>query len=589
MKKIISTILGFSLILGSLPTTGLAEGKRVTSTIRLPSSSSKTISEVKIEDLDAPYHGSELDKEITLPQELQAVSVKYTMFKKELDSFSQGDNINVVVRVKASDSSYKIASDSCAYWSEQDAYSDVTNIIGDDEAEYVFYYTVQAGDAPCVITAHFNIDVPKDGEVFPTEVTHPLSSGIKIKTVEWSPADETADASKEYTVRIEFDKEDNYVWADDFEDQAVVSVNGERTSLERVQKNKFFYYYTEAVIQPEKVDQEKPVVETAQFEIAVPKDGETLPTEVTHSLSPGIDVKAVKWSPADEKADATKEYTVTIEFNKECGYDWADDFEEQAVVSVNGKRTELKKKYDRTLKGTFNYYTQVTIQPTAKVNSGSTSNGGNSGSSSNGGNSSNKPSSSESYKFPFVDVTSDQWYYESVKAAHKMGLINGQSGTIYAPKSNMTFAEAIKLAVCMNILYNGGDPNTEIANGADLWYSTYMKYALDNGIIDEDLKPRANENITRKEYAYIFSKALPEKAFAAKNNIPSGSLPDIKEEKTEQDKAIYLLYRAGILAGNDAKGTFNPSANITRAEVATILIRMMEPTARVNAPAELGK
>ena len=141
----------------------------------------------------------------------------------------------------------------------------------------------------------------------------------------------------------------------------------------------------------------------------------------------------------------------------------------------------------------------------------------------------------------------------------------------------------------MNILYNGGNPNKDIASGKDVWYSTYMTYALDNGIIDDDLTPKANEKITRKEYVYIFSKALPEKAFAKKNNIPSGSIPDIKEEKLAQDKAIYLFYRAGVLAGNDSKGTFNPSGNITRAEVAAILIRMMDSSARVGAPKDLGK
>ena len=47
------------------------------------------------------------------------------------------------------------------------------------------------------------------------------------------------------------------------------------------------------------------------------------------------------------------------------------------------------------------------------------------------------------------------------------------------------------------------------------------------------------------------------------------------------DAAIYKLYRAGILAGNDSAGTFLPNAPITRAEVATILVRMADPNARV--------
>ena len=141
----------------------------------------------------------------------------------------------------------------------------------------------------------------------------------------------------------------------------------------------------------------------------------------------------------------------------------------------------------------------------------------------------------------------------------------------------------------MNILYKGGNPAQDIQNGTDVWFSTYMNYALDTGIIDEDLTPKANEKITRKEYVYIFSKAPPAEALAAKHTIPTGSIPDVKEEKFAQDKAVYTFYRAGILSGVDSKGTFLPSDNIKRSEVAAILIRMMDQGSRVSAPKELGK
>ncbi len=193
------------------------------------------------------------------------------------------------------------------------------------------------------------------------------------------------------------------------------------------------------------------------------------------------------------------------------------------------------------------------------------------------------------YIFPFSDVKVTDWYYGAVNGAYKMGLINGKSEDMYKPGDNMTYAEAVKLAVCMNILYNGGNPSEDIKNGADVWFSTYMKYAIDNKIIDGDLTAKANEKITRREYVYIFSKALPKEAFKEKNDIPTGSIPDIKQETLLQDKAIYLFYRAGILSGVDAKGTFMPGDNIKRSEVAAILIRMMDEEARVDAPSELGK
>jgi len=36
-----------------------------------------------------------------------------------------------------------------------------------------------------------------------------------------------------------------------------------------------------------------------------------------------------------------------------------------------------------------------------------------------------------------------------------------------------------------------------------------------------------------------------------------------------------MLYKAGVVAGSDSIGTFNPGANITRAEAAAIISRVI--------------
>ena len=43
---------------------------------------------------------------------------------------------------------------------------------------------------------------------------------------------------------------------------------------------------------------------------------------------------------------------------------------------------------------------------------------------------------------------------------------------------------------------------------------------------------------------------------------------------------IYTFYRAGILTGSDKNGTFYPTNDIKRNEVAAILSRMYDKTAR---------
>ena len=50
--------------------------------------------------------------------------------------------------------------------------------------------------------------------------------------------------------------------------------------------------------------------------------------------------------------------------------------------------------------------------------------------------------------------------------------------------------------------------------------------------------------------------------------------------------AVYRLYRAGILRGNDSAGVFAPDTGIKRSEAATIISRMAVENLRVSVELE---
>ncbi len=179
------------------------------------------------------------------------------------------------------------------------------------------------------------------------------------------------------------------------------------------------------------------------------------------------------------------------------------------------------------------------------------------------------------YHFPFVDVPDNTWYRGDVEIAHKNGLINGISATTYVPENNMTVAEAIKLAACMHQLYYDG--SVTLTNGSP-WYSTYVEYALANDIIS-GVYTDYNSKITRREFVNIFYNTLPTSEYTAKNTVANGTIPDVLISAQYASK-IYTFYRAGILVGSDSNGTFLPESNIKRSEVAAILTRMFDETAR---------
>ena len=176
---------------------------------------------------------------------------------------------------------------------------------------------------------------------------------------------------------------------------------------------------------------------------------------------------------------------------------------------------------------------------------------------------------------PFSDVSSGEWYYSDVKNAWETGLINGFEDNTFRPDENMTYAQAIKLAACMNQKYTTG--SVTLGNGSPQWYDSYVAYAKDKNIIGKNYD--WNNNATRAEYVEIFSNALPDEALKVKNSIADNAIPDVTMAHS-QASAIYKLYRAGILTGMDEIGTFEPNNNIRRSEVSAILTRMMNESAR---------
>lgn len=178
----------------------------------------------------------------------------------------------------------------------------------------------------------------------------------------------------------------------------------------------------------------------------------------------------------------------------------------------------------------------------------------------------------------FEDVKNDAWYKDTVKAVYEYDLMTGTSESKFSPSGNTTIAQAITIAVRLNIIYYTGE--TDIENTGPYWYSGYVEYALNNRIILKEYS-NYNKHATRAEFVTILAKALPSEALDQKNTVPSGSIPDVPLSAA-YSSAAYTLYRAGILSGNDSKGTFTPNSSIRRSEVSAITSRMADTSLRKN-------
>ena len=172
----------------------------------------------------------------------------------------------------------------------------------------------------------------------------------------------------------------------------------------------------------------------------------------------------------------------------------------------------------------------------------------------------------------FTDVRDSDWFSSSVETAYELGLMKGVGASSFLPGGTMTLGEAVALAARLHSIYYTG---TETFRQSSPWYQVYVDYALEQDILPRDYSDYTAQ-ATRETCAVLFSRALPASAFPAINTIADGSLSDVVSSKDE----IYLLYRAGILTGNDAYGTFVPNSTITRSEVAALVSRIAVPSQR---------
>ena len=181
--------------------------------------------------------------------------------------------------------------------------------------------------------------------------------------------------------------------------------------------------------------------------------------------------------------------------------------------------------------------------------------------------------------FPFRDVPASAWYYDAVKSAWKVRLIDGVTSTEFRPDENMTVAQAIKLAAVLHQLNYRSKVSLE--NGYPSWYSTYVDYAIDNDLIERAYgnytAAQMNSAVTRAEFVHIFHAATDD--LRDMNTVAGNAIPDVKIGDAFAAE-IYDFYRAGVLTGSDANGTFHPTDSIKRSEVATILIRMYDSSVR---------
>lgn len=159
---------------------------------------------------------------------------------------------------------------------------------------------------------------------------------------------------------------------------------------------------------------------------------------------------------------------------------------------------------------------------------------------------------------PFVDVSVNAWYYETVKAAYEAGLMNGVTDTEFAPNATLT------RAMIWTILARASGVDTE---GGATWYAKAQEWVVAKGVSDGE-DPMGN--VTREQLVTMLWRLNGSEVMTGYigNYIDTG---DISEWA---NNAMLWAVQNGIIEG-DENMALAPKADTTRAQAATFFVRYL--------------
>ena len=179
------------------------------------------------------------------------------------------------------------------------------------------------------------------------------------------------------------------------------------------------------------------------------------------------------------------------------------------------------------------------------------------------------------WKNPFTDVKENDWFYASVKYAYENDLMKGISNTEFAPDSEVTRAMFVTVIYRMeNEPQTGKCAFTDVESGS--YYESAVAWANENGIvsgISEDCFA-PNEPITREQMAAIIYRYAAFKEYDITTSSNTSYTDNDNISDYAKDAVIWAAEKS-VMTGN-TDGSFAPKANTTRAQAASVFMRMVE-------------
>jgi|GEM_PF-2050731 hypothetical protein len=175
----------------------------------------------------------------------------------------------------------------------------------------------------------------------------------------------------------------------------------------------------------------------------------------------------------------------------------------------------------------------------------------------------------ETPKVTLTDI-SGHWAQADIQKLVAAGAISGYPNKTFKPNNNITRAEfAVTLVKALKLAPKSGKVFNDTAkHWAKDSIATAQAYGIISGYSDTKFGP--NDNITREQMAVMITKAASLKAAAN-----AKTFTDSAKVSAWAKDAVIAASSNGIISGYP-DGSFKPKANATRAEAATMIVKIMK-------------
>jgi hypothetical protein len=186
----------------------------------------------------------------------------------------------------------------------------------------------------------------------------------------------------------------------------------------------------------------------------------------------------------------------------------------------------------------------------------------------------------------FSDVPQSHWAALHITRLTYEGAINGYPDGTFKPGNNITRAEF--LAVVVGALQN----RPEAPPVDQHWATNIIKAAEKSNLLEpgEFAADTWGNPINRQEMAKIMARAMQyvrKEAAAERTSVYTSKVTDFNALPESYRPYVAQVYAKGIVTGYP-DGTFGGVKQATRAEAATMIVRLIDPVYRITATATAG-